>query len=262
MKSRVGLFVGLVVVALLGAACNSSGDGGVSFAGSPCKKEMAQESAQARLMHDEAGSDGEVADNSAYDGLQCVRWNIVAGGVSSFDFINYEGACGADWHGEGSVSSPDEVELRVVNPDCVIAMCGSCLYDWSFIVEGLTAAAPLSVAFVMNSCPDEHDGSAYELTLPVDTEPQGIECQYANPSALDWHASSADSYGELHMPCTDSPMRGEDTPDEPLCHGELVCHATGVFDAKVCMQPCAEDADCPLPDVLACLDSVCQIKPE
>ncbi len=224
----------------------------VSFVGSPCKKEAPADAGtgiieQALLT---------AVDGAALAGLQCVAWERAGTDGLKIDLVNFEGACGAQWRGSASVSADGSLALRLDNPQCLIASCGWCIYDWSFEVRGVGAASPLPVGISIDTCPGAQPLRTYQLELPVAGSPEGVLCRYANYSALGWQAQPTGTCGTLDLPCEGTSMCSSTT--ERSCDTGLVCDTNGTAEQYICLAPCAVDADCPSASVLACQAGFCR----
>jgi hypothetical protein len=247
----------------IGCAGGSSGpDAGssalVAFTPGACKKEAA--SALTSTLVRALGTGVESAD---YEGLQCVAWSL--DGQGKFDLLNFDSACGADWIGAASFDESGGVVLTVNNPSCAVAGCGSCIFDFSFTVDRVKAEGDVAVAIDVIVCdkPGETSNNAsYSLTIPAAKTPDGIVCRYADWSALQWQAFTLGTAGQLHMPCVDPADYPGDGEPPPPCDDGLVCTKMqpGAYrDAATCLAACETDADCPLPDLVACLDGACRL---
>ena len=240
------------------AACDEddgAGLGGesslVSFEAGLCKKE-ADDSSELGPMWIYT-----VHDETALDGLQCVSW-AQGDGALRIDLINFEEGCSAEWDGDAAVSD-NRVTLNVKNPECRQANCGWCIYDWSFEVEGVDDSREVEVTIAVDDCPEESEIASFSAAIPAGQK-EGIVCRYANHNALVDQAGTLGEMGTLHMPCSGSEYPPQERP-ELLCADDLLCTEVpnGNGKAPVCLAPCETDADCVLPDILACEAGVCQI---
>lgn len=243
MKS-LSFFV-LLGTSLIAANCSSDSDDPgadsstlASFAGSDCKEfGGASSGSHFRSLPPD--------NTSAYDGLSCIRWDADSRTV---EFINYPQACGAEWEGDASLSG-NEVTLTVDNPDCSLAACGTCFYDWSFELSSFPTDGDLSVSAEIDSCPNEDGFEGIQVSLPLDESPSSILCRHPSASALVWRSMP----GGLHMPC-----HGDDNPGsndgEIGCDDGLVCN-----DQGICLAECETDTECPLPDLQTCSEGVCEL---
>ncbi|MDD5306219.1 MAG: hypothetical protein PHU25_02750 [Deltaproteobacteria bacterium] len=247
MRRLVSVLVAFAALSGAAFGCDGGkGDGALaSFSGSECKKDGYEGLLMPLLTLPSSGG---------YDGLQCISWKRAADGTLEVDLVNFPGACGARYEGEAALENAHTLRLAALNPSCEIASCGSCIYDWSYEVEGVAADADLKLVMEENACPDGEEGARVdEATIPKARLSAGIMCRYVDSGVMEWVAGC----GALHLPCgTGSGM----CPEEPVpCQGDLVCNATGVGSDEVCMQPCSTSSQCPLPDVLTCDGEVCRL---
>lgn len=240
--------LGGLALLLAASACgsdesgSSSGGGNlVSFKGSACKK-------------DSAG--GALTVEEAQAGLQCIRWKPGASGAIAIELVNFAGACGAQWKGQ-SKEVDGGVELRVVNPECLLAACGVCIYDWSFEVKA-TAGADLPLSVVTDPCPDEQPPTTVSTTLPLSTLEQGELCRYADHGALGWQASSLGTCGKPYMPCKTTNGMCQGPSGDPPCDTGLTCADGAKAGEQVCHAPCTGDAECVPAGTLTCQDGLCR----
>ncbi len=225
----------------------SSGPSLSAFDGSPCKKESTVRSGSVQQA---------LSADDVYAGLQCVRWAPVDGGFRVV-LLNFEGACGAEWTGQVGAND-GAVALRLVNPLCLVAACGWCIYDWTFDVR--MGASPGGNAFdiVVDTCPGTQQPESESVVLPLDTQPTGELCRYANANALGWQAMALDTCGAAYMPCREEPgMCGTSAGAAP-CDADLVCADGADAAAHVCQSACAADSDCTPKGVMKCEASVCR----
>lgn len=224
-----------------GTTTTTTGGGGAaatgatlaSFDKSACKKE-----AQTK-----AGPSPLGAEPEAYAGLQCVRWNAIDGGFQVF-LRNFDGPCGAEW--DGAVKAlASATELRVANPKCMIASCGSCIYDFTFDVKMTPAQGGDAFELVMDPCPGQQDATTVKITLPLATQPSGEICRYANYGALGWEAMALGTCGKAYMPCRGEAMGMCQAEDGGApCDEGLACEAAATAEARVCQQACTKDLEC------------------
>lgn len=248
-KIKSVAFAGVGWLVLSVAACGSSdktgGSGGgplVAFQGSACKKE--------------AGTGQALTSQEAYAGLSCVRWSPGQDGALHVELFNFEGGCGAEWKGESTLSDSG-LELRVVNPECLLAACGSCIYDWAFDVR-VPSDADLTVSIVKDPCPGQQTPETEPVTLPLSTTSQGELCRYADWNALGWQASSLATCGQAYMPCrTQNGMcsMGASTTE---CEAGLTCADGAATSQGVCHAPCQGDGDCVPAGILTCQSGLCR----
>jgi hypothetical protein len=192
--------------------------------------------------------------DAGYDGLQCIAWQRLGAGMFGFDLGNFHEGCGIEWKGNASVGRDGIVALDAIDAGCTKARCGWCIYDWTFEVRGVPEGkdARLRVR-VADSDGASCEGSTdpYDVTVPTKDDPQGILCRPAFRSAVSWQVMERGTSGQLHTPCG---------PTEPApCAAPLSCGPLGSADDLRCLQPCATDADCPLPGVLHCQEGTCRL---
>ncbi len=255
--------ISLVLGSLLFVSCTGSDNQGSSvlreFRDSGCKKERGLESASDTASITQALVSADYSTETM--GLKCFAWESVAAGGLKIDLYNFEGPCGAEWTGEASLQDLGALALSLVNPDCLIASCGSCIYDWSFEVADFDTSQPLPVSVGIDTCPGEQEVERLEATLPVDTQQSGILCNYANHGALGWQAMSLGECGTLGMPCvSENNCPGADATTEPGCEGELTCTDNGDSTQRICAKACSAEADCGELGVWGCTEGLCRPK--
>lgn len=239
-----------------------------SFKDSGCKKET------------KALSGGETASatqalvstdyNAETTGLKCIAWEVLEANRVKVDLINWESACGPKFVGYASLKDIGALNLLLSNPGCLIARCGSCIYDWSFEVQGIDATKPLPLGVAIDVCPGddaaEKQGASYpivsqQVSLPIDARVSGILCNYADFGALGWQAQALSECGTYAMPCNDAPNSMCSTgigSAQPSCQGDLVCSNNGNPEQRICAKPCANDTDCGSLGVLTCDGGLCR----
>lgn len=238
----------LCLTAIAVAACgsddsSSSSSGGgslVSFAGSACKKE---------------GNSALTAED-AYAGLQCVRWKTLESGTVKIDLLNFEGACGAEWKGQAKEVDAG-LELRLVNPSCLLAACGSCMYDWAFEVKA-KAGADLPLSLVTDPCPGEQPEEKVTATLPLSSAADGELCRYASHGGLGWQASALGTCGKAYMPCRSGGGMCDNSGGLPECETGLTCADGASATEKVCHATCTGDGDCLPAGTMKCDGGLCR----
>ncbi len=182
-------FASAALVGACGSDDNSSssspGSALVAFSGSKCKKEA--QSGQALTAED------------AYAGLSCIRWEPLGEDALRITLVNFAGGCGAQW--KGKVETPETgLELWATNPGCLLAACGSCIYDWTFDVK-IARDADLPLKIVTDPCPGQQPPEEMSTTLPLSGGTTGELCRFADFNALGWQASALDTCGQAYMPC-------------------------------------------------------------
>lgn len=241
--SALAVSLSFVAVSACGSddAASASGDGSlVAFKGSTCKKENA----------------GALTAEDTYAGLQCVRWTTVDADTVKIELLNFEGGCGAQWKGEAKAVDAG-LELRLVNPGCLLAACGSCMYDWSFDVRA-KGAADLPLSIVTDPCPGEQTPDQDTATLPLGTTAEGELCRYANHGALGWQAMALSACGKAYMPCRIGGGMCEPNGSEPECDSGLTCADGASATAKVCHANCTGDSDCAPTGTMKCDGGLCR----
>ncbi len=234
------------------ASCSSSGGAPGSFSSSACKKETA-ESRMPRVR-----SWKVLASEAGLDGLRCVAWERTGDDRLLLDLYNFEGACGAEWTGEGALTANGTLAVQIDNPSCRIAGCGSCLYDWSLDLRvGLPANQSIGLDVAVNPCTGEQ--AAAHVAAALGPEATGIRCSLASYGALSWQASTKGTCGQAGMPCEGSLLCGSGSPTSTgTCAAGLVCDSTGAVNEPVCLVPCVTLAECPRTDVYTCQAGACR----
>jgi hypothetical protein len=240
----------LSVLLLLGCAADD-GDGGapVEFSASACKSSKQTGSSALRP----AAAAAVTVSPAAYDGLDCLAWEVSAE-RATFNLYNARGACGATYAGKAFLS-PDgrQVTLSLTNPSGVVALCGNCLYDFSFGVPGVAVGADLTVTLERSNSADRSMLQQRSVfTVPALARPRGVRCDYADRWGLMSLASSQGRSGTLNMPCEDRLGAG--------CKEGLTCTRVSEPDDRRCLTSCAQDADCPDVEAYACTDRLCQVR--
>lgn len=216
------------------------------FEGSACKKDGVEDA--------EEGLRAAALTASDYDGLHCFAWEPAGDDVLRIDVLNATGGClvEIEWKGSARVGEGRLALTVTADPQCNVAGCGSCLYDYTYEVAGVDTSAPLAVTFTMRQCDAELEPRVTELELPVDERPEGILCRPINPGTLSW----VQRCGAPHLPCAGADGACAVAGGQTTCDPGLVCAGD---DFGICRTPCETDADCPLTDVEACEDGVCVV---
>lgn len=237
-----------------------------SFKDSGCKKENGTKAIAAlkKFGNDYATASQAVVStdySSETQGLQCFAWEALEDGQVKVDLINFESACGPKFVGDAKLDSSGALQLSVTNPGCMLADCGSCIYDWSYEVTSVDTSRPLLVRMGIDVCPGSQDIRYINATLPVDTQSSGILCRYANYGALGWQASVLTQCGTVGMPCINTSMcsSGSNATIQS-CEGDLVCTDNGNVEQRICARACGADADCGALGVLTCNGGLCRPK--
>lgn len=199
--------------------------------------------------------------SESYDGFACMRWERDGERVR-LDAYNFEGGCHVNWRGSAERRGTDELDLIVSNPSCVVAGCGSCLYDASFAVDTTTTTLDDSAEIRLIEAPCEGERTSIgSWKLQDGAESSGITCKYAR--GLEEHSSRARTCGQLHGTCrSEHGICGSVRPGRetlPPCDEGLTCTKAGNA-GSMCLMSCTTSDECPLPDILECRDAVCQLK--
>ena len=243
----------------LDATVSLSADSGESagpvttFASSACKKDLAAKSAMARIFS------MLVIDNQAgLDGLSCVAWQRAGAGQMKIDLYNYTGACGTTWIGDAAVAADGTLELHIDNPSCTVALCGKCLYDWSFDLNAVIPSNQITpVAITIDTCKGQQQ--AVQLSGNLGAADAGLSCTFADYGALTWQASAASTCGKAGMPCVGSLLCGTGSfTSTGTCDSGLVCDSSSAVNEPRCLVPCTTTADCPRADAWSCQSGLCR----
>ena len=221
-----------------------------AFQKSACKKEAQTQS----------GTPGEAAQalsaDEVYAGLECVSWSPIEGGFRVL-LRNVDSVCGAEWAGEVNQVGGG-VELRLVNPKCQMANCGSCIYDFTFDVKMKAAAGGDEVSIVLDTCPGQQPAQTEKVTLPLGAAPTGELCRYADASSLGWQAMSLGTCGKAYMPCREANGMCLAADGGAACDDGLTCADGASAAGGVCHAPCKVDGDCAPTGVMKCDAGLCR----
>jgi hypothetical protein len=253
------------LVVLTALACNGtetqnpiSGGALVSFGNSGCKKETLANAFQT-LQNVPLTDAGVLNYGDEVAGLKCFAWQTTGADALRISLINFEEACGAEWVGSANVASDGVLTLGLNNPQCLIASCGWCIYDWSFEVKGVNLARDLPVTVNIDTCPGEQDVKVTSAQLPLATQSSGILCRYANFNAVGWQAMSLGTCGQAGMPCTATNMcQASGGSTAQTCQGDLTCADNGTASEMICTKPCAVDSDCGSTGAQSCQTGLCR----
>jgi len=234
----------ITAAALCFAAACSDGSGNLKrFDDSGCKKETALSSGTYALS------------NASYDGLQCIQWKTTAETAMTVTCINFANACGPTWKGDAVFEPPSTLRLTVDNPGCMIAACGSCIYDWTFEVDKVEPEKDLKLAIEANYCPGKEKPDTWSFTIPSARLASGIVCRNQDPGVLAWDGEC----GSLHGVCR-TESSGICSDGGAPCDSDLLCGADAGAGDAICHKPCIKDSDCPLDGLLTCQGSLCLLK--
>jgi hypothetical protein len=254
INSAVFVVIAIGLFAISYGCSSSSTDPLTSFSASACKKENGQSL--------KAGVYGSVhqpltTDTAVYDGLTCISWDAT-GTTLKTDLINFSGGCSIEWQGSAETSAGNSLTLHANHEPkvpgdentCMYAACGWCIYDWAYEVKGLDLSKDSPAEIVSGLPCDKSNVEIYNYTFPLASAKTGVVCDYMDPNVLAW-ISMGSGAGKLHMPCRDvSSAQGH-------CNTGLAC--TKMTSNSICLKTCAQDSDCPLPDLLKCTDGLCRL---
>ena len=242
--------IGTVAACAGGTETGNPGKDGtlVAFDASACKEEAPVESGR---------SQEALVTASEYDGLRCVEWDKGGDGELTVRLLNVNGGCSVPWKGEAGVRDDGTLELRLVNPMCAVALCGWCIYDFTFTLRGAPAPAELPIEVGQVACPGKEPEWDPVIVLPADAGDSGVLCRYANQFAYDQQLGEQDRCGSKFGTCGDAGGFCNSGTGPTACRDNLVC--TAADDANRCLEPCTTDADCSPQAVSACIDGICRL---
>jgi hypothetical protein len=187
----------------------------------------------------------------AYQGLFCYAWQVNESGTVTIDVINYESGCAIEWSPAETLVDYEHVELGIQNRSCAVAACGSCSYDLTFELAGLTRKTATDLRIIESDCEGERYRTAEPAELPIDRESEGLLCR----QIVDDFAGGCG--GARQPPCTDEP--GELGTCDDGCAEGLACVADVLDDYDVCFTACESDADCGL-EIESCQGGACRLR--
>ncbi|GEM_PF-1540272 len=232
----------------------------VGFGNSGCKKETLDHASR-RTQAVTTADAGVISYGEEVEGLKCFAWRSTGSDSVKISLVNFEGACGAEWKGHAALDASGALTLGIINPQCQIANCGICIYDWSFEVRGIALGTNLPLAVSIDTCPGEQPIKTTNVELPLATQPDGILCRYADFSALGWQAMALGTCGDVGMPCTGTNMcSNSDGSTAHGCESGLTCTDNGNADEMICATSCTIDADCGVTGVKSCQQGLCRPK--
>jgi hypothetical protein len=202
-------------------------------------------------------------DPATYKGLHCMRWER-SGEQVRFDVFNLSGPCYVFWEGRSKRRKDGGLDLVLRNSACQQAACGGCLYDASFEIEAAQIDGDdATVGLLMDNCDDDLD-KAGSWQLHSGKNASSLVCEYADAMGVREQRDMYGRCGEANMPCiganSSCEWYGLDAGvDRGQCDSGLTCTDVGGGDPR-CLVDCKGDADCPLPDVMACDDGVCRLQ--
>lgn len=197
-----------------------------SFSSTACKSKPPAASPQA------------LTRESDVNGLTCVEWAQSATGTLDLKLYNWTLACTDGYESEASLSADGSLELRLFTQRCAVAACGSCVYDFHYELSNVPKDAPLSLRVGSAVCRSEPTEIRDELTLPLDSEPNGVVCRRLDAGGLFWYALKSEGCGKRDMPCGDC-----GGIDELSCDEGLSCFELAEGDSR-CLAPCTDDDEC------------------
>lgn len=223
-----------------------------SFHSSACKRSETAKSHLARRYRQ------VIEDDVGLDGLQCVAWKRVGATELKLDLYNFEGACGTTWVGDAAIGADGTIALGIDNPSCMVALCGKCLYDWSFDIHGaIPAGAPMPINITVNTCKGEQ--TPVQIPATVGAEEQGLACSFADWGGVLWLGSATNTCGTLAMPCQGSSLCGSGgLTSTGTCSEGLVCDSSAATNEPRCLAPCTTTQDCPRADAWTCQAGLCR----
>jgi len=270
MKTRAcfGLCAVTLVLSCSGTETSNPTDPGQptlsGFVGGACKKEAPTSPSMqsAQYSRAEIGSVSQGLDVTALagetEGLKCVAWETTAPDTLSVALINFDGACGAQWTGSAK-GDAHGLTLGLTNPQCMIAACGICIYDWTFELRLAKPTAPLPVTVQIDTCPGTQPVASQTLTVPADTTPKGIVCKYASFDALGWQAMALGTCGAVGMPCNGAGGMCPASATSP-CNAGLTCTDGEAAGKTICAKSCTVEADCGTSGAQTCTGGLCRPK--
>ena len=190
---------------------------------------------------------------SAVAGLTCVEWERGAEGALALKVHNLGLPCGDTYLGKAGFSSDGALELSVYQDTCLVAKCGTCLFDFSYQLQGIDSERALELRVGSAVCDSEPTIYRDELALPIDEQDSGVVCRALERDYLSWYASGRGTCGSLNMPCGSPDCR---SADQTSCDEGLTCSELGSGDSR-CLPDCASDDDC-LAGATTCIDGVCR----
>jgi hypothetical protein len=198
-------------------------------------------------------------DPAVYSGLSCLLWER-DGGMLRVRVTNLQTGCEVHrvWKPR-AVLSGDKLDLFLDNPECIVAGCGSCIYDLAFDVElgdAQQEAPELLLRLLDSDCGSAGERNVfYKLSLPIGAQQRGASCDYT------FSTSSAFSAFIFKLARPDSPrvpcgVWG--TADRSTCQTGACTDVDP--SSQLCLPTCSSDAECAPSDVTACVAGVCQLR--
>lgn len=262
----VTMVCGVLVCSCSGTETQNPSNPLKGFKDGGCKKENALASVNSTNGGIATATQALVSTNYSAEttGLKCFAWEVVSDNRLKIDLYNFDGACGAAWTGKAAIESDGGLKLSLINPDCRIALCGTCMYDWSFDVEGVDTSKDVALSLSIDTCPSGEVSTPIKnanVTLPTAAKASGILCNYADFNGLGWQAMALDQCGTTGMPCMNalnSLCNSNASTDPPSCQAEMICTDNGAAEQRICAKACVADADCGSLGILSCQEGLCR----
>ena len=256
MSKRAWLFGVAWTITLLGCGstvpdAGSPASAATQFESSVCKKTQTKDHL-ARRYHVVIQNEGGL------EGLRCVAWKRVGADELKLDLYNFDGACGTTWVGDAALGADGTLELGIDNPSCTIALCGKCLYDWSFDIHAtIPGGRAVPIGITVNACKGQQTPAQFYAALGA--EDGGMACDFADYGGLLWQASTLGTCGTVSMPCVGSALCGSGSfTSTGTCQAGLVCDSSAAVNEPRCLVPCTTVADCPRADAWSCQTGLCR----
>jgi hypothetical protein len=183
-------------------------------------------------------------------GLQCLAWKLV-GSQLEVEIENFSSGCSIEWEGRARVDGT-VVTIELENSRCAVAACFSCIYDTGTIVT-LPAVTPITLQLSADSvCDGMPRVTTWEL--PLDTQPSGLSCIYAHPTASAEAAAKQGRSGEEFSWCGAGLSR-------QACNAGYSCQEieNSLYAGARCLRPCSADTDCTFGGGVACREGYCAL---
>ncbi len=186
----------------------------------------------------DAGSGASAAPD--YSKLYCAAYSTTGSASLEIDIINFWADCGGPFKAELSGSSSTSAEITVMPNQCSSSGC-LCPYDFSLNAGGLNLNSPIELTINRFSCLTMRPGAHETLTLHPEQSSDGIVCQYFG-STKDRHGLCA---------------------NDNTCDEGLICRDAETLSGfdPVCLVPCEDRFDCPVPEAFTCDEGACVVIP-
>ena len=189
-----------------------------------------------------------------YDGLTCLRAQR-DGDVATLAVYNFSSGCHRTFDAEPR-DQDGKLAVVLTNPGCLVAGCGSCLYDADFSFE-LSAPGAAAIALIDQPCSgDEKKLGSWQV--PEREGEVTLRCSYA--PGLSWHAGRLGLFGAENMPCrmAQTCTTPECNPNPVPCDDGLSCSEIAEGDSR-CLKQCTSDNDCAVPEAMRCTEGLCAV---